>query len=82
MTDIHIKVSGPGGVISIEAAIIKAALEEYGCKVTVNDPHPGDGVYYIGNRPVGLDELVEHLKAEKGRGTRIKIDLNHIPWGG
>lgn len=81
MVEIHVKITGPGGVISVEAEMIRQALTEMGCKVVVNDPH-SPGQCYIGNAHATLEEVVANYRKGEKRNTFLTIDLNHKLWGG
>ena len=65
---ITITVTGPGGVISYEMAVIKKALEDHGSFVEVVDSEPK----YILNES---DKITP-------RRMKIKLIANHCHWGG
>lgn len=65
---ITITVTGPGGVISYEMAIIKQALEYHGSFVEVVDSEP--------------EYSLEEKDKLKPRRNNVKLIANHCPWGG
>jgi len=71
MIEIHIKVTGPGGLIGYETEVIRRSFELMGYQVEVKDAHPlepGD---------------FERMDARRGTGGfKILLSTEHIPWGG
>lgn len=75
MTEIEVKVSGPGGCINSELEIIRRALINEGFVVDVTNSHP----------PIDetMDEHVDRIRAlGYFNKTKIRLIAKHCPWGG
>jgi hypothetical protein len=76
--DIEITISGPGGTIYNEIAIVQTVLQKAGYKVTVNDDHPAKDEI--------MAELCRRARdedwADVNRHPKVKIIAQHNPWGG
>ena len=73
----HIKVTGPGGAISVEMLIIQRALEEYGIPVIVEDSYP----YSDRGLELSEDDYLNRCKLIKDKQP-VKLVAEHCPWGG
>lgn len=79
MTDITINISGPGATFSAELYVIKQALENLGCEVSVIDQYPFDESR---NSIEAHIERIKTLYAVRESGRSVSIVTNHQPWGG
>lgn len=75
MTEIEVKVSGPGMCINSEVEIIRQALVTEGFVVEVTNPYPPSN-----------ETIKEHVDRIRTLGhakrTMIHDYVNHYPWGG
>jgi hypothetical protein len=72
-----ITISGPGGVINNEAAVVVQALRDAGFEVTVDnkcDETP----------PLDAATVSEHVArfTEKCGPWKVHVKVSHVPWGG
>lgn len=73
--DYKVKVSGPGGCVNNPRSVIEKALREAGFEVEVDNECPEE---------LTLDQEVEWAKQvnEKYPPNKVKITVDHWPWGG
>lgn len=78
MSDTIITISGPGMNINTELYLIQRLLESQGYTISIENNHPPEKNRYVEqelNRLRGLrDKSPEYYK--------IKIIMDHQPWGG
>lgn len=72
MLTLTITVTGAGGTISTEMALIYEALTAAGCKVEIVDEHP----------PTVYPLSEDHLKWLREVDRKVVLKANHQPWGG
>jgi hypothetical protein len=83
---VTIKISGPGGCVSYQTAIIRKALREAGIEPIMT----GDGNYPYDGRDYNNSESEEEfiirvgklVKDRNGRDDKTTIDVYNAPWGG
>ena len=67
-----VTISGPGGVINNEAAVVVQALRDAGFKVTVDNKYD--------ETPLDAADVAKHVA--KCGSWEVHVKVNHIPWGG
>lgn len=76
MSYVNITISGPGGTMSGEIYLIKKAFTNAGFEVLVNDKYPNED---IEETIKILDSLVA---CNEKIGGVIRVNVEHLPWGG
>ena len=72
-----------GGIVNFEAKVIERVFKEMGYQIEVNNPHP---FVEYNTHPAAIseteDEYIERVKQIRHNDTKIKIEVEHYPWGG
>ena len=74
MTTIEIK--GPGGTINYPVNVIVKALKEAGLQVEVQDDYPSDNA----DEMMGL--VKKRIDSGEIKDWKVKVETEHLPWGG